>query len=183
LGRSGLIVSLLSIGLSTLAFRIEGWRYSLRELRGARRRSEAALLSINLVMWGMLVLRFGCRAAGLMVGSQVLSSVYLTAIVAANHRGMPCYPAAAELSFVQRQVLTSRNLTCNPIWDLLYGGLNSQIEHHLFPAMPRPHLARARQIIEPFCASHGLPYTEVSPLSAYRQVVRAELRGELGRNV
>ena len=30
-----------------------------------------------------------------------------------------------------------------PVLDFMMGGLNYQIEHHLFPSMPRPHLRRA----------------------------------------
>ena len=42
------------------------------------------------------------------------------------------------------------------------GGLNYQIEHHLFPSMPRPHLAAARRLVREHCRSHDVPYTETS---------------------
>jgi fatty acid desaturase len=51
------------------------------------------------------------------------------------------------------------------------GGLNYQIEHHLFPNMPRPNLRRARPIIRQCCEDNGLPYSETSLLGSYRQVL------------
>jgi fatty acid desaturase len=50
------------------------------------------------------------------------------------------------------------------------GGLNYQIEHHLFPNMPRANLRRAQVIVRAFCGARGLPYEELSVLGAYRQV-------------
>jgi fatty acid desaturase len=44
----------------------------------------------------------------------------------------------------------------------LMGGLNMQIEHHLFPVLPRGRLGLARQHVREFCRSVGLPYAEVS---------------------
>jgi fatty acid desaturase len=88
---------------------------------------------------------------------------------------MPVWTRGRPLSFLERQVLSSRNVTAHPVWDFLYGGLNYQIEHHLFPTMPRANLGRARALVRPFCARHGLGYEELDPLSAYWAVV-TELR-------
>jgi fatty acid desaturase len=63
--------------------------------------------------------------------------------------------------------------------DFFYGGLNYQIEHHLFPTMPRSKLGQARAIVRPFCIAHGLAYEEVSVVTSYRRVY-AEL-ARLGR--
>src|SRR4029077_20586599 len=79
--------------------------------------------------------------------SQVLASLYLAAIIAPNHKGMPVWAHGARLSFLERQVLSSRNITSHPVWDFLFGGLNYQIEHHLFPTMPRVNFRRARAIV------------------------------------
>jgi fatty acid desaturase len=51
------------------------------------------------------------------------------------------------------------------------GGLNYQIEHHLFPSMPRPHLRTARMLVRDHCRSCDIPYVEASLLSSYRTVI------------
>ena len=54
------------------------------------------------------------------------------------------------MSFLERQVLSSRNVLPHPVTDFVFGGLNYQIEHHLFPTMPRVHFRRARTIVKRF---------------------------------
>ena len=97
---------------------------------------------------------------------------YLGCSFAPNHTGMPVVPAGARLDFMQRQVQASRNIRGGRMATFLMGGLNYQIEHHLFPSMPRPNLRRARAVVRPFCAAQEVPYTEVGPLAAYGIVVR-----------
>ena len=76
------------------------------------------------------------------------------------------------MSFAQRQVITARNITGGPFTNLVLGGLNYQIEHHLFPTMPRPNLARAQSIIRAFCIESGFGYREASLVGSYRQTFR-----------
>jgi fatty acid desaturase len=52
------------------------------------------------------------------------------------------------------------------------GGLNYQIEHHLFPTMPRPNLRRAQPLVQGFCSQHGLPYVEAGLFGSYAEAVR-----------
>jgi fatty acid desaturase len=54
----------------------------------------------------------------------------------------------------------------------LSSGLNYQIEHHLFPSMPRPNLRHAQAPVQAFCAKHGIPYAPTSLLDSYAQVLR-----------
>jgi fatty acid desaturase len=53
----------------------------------------------------------------------------------------------------------------------MFGGLNYQVEHHLFPNMARPYLARARVIVKAKCAELDVPYTETSLGRSYKIVV------------
>jgi fatty acid desaturase len=68
-------------------------------------------------------------------------------------------------------VLTSRNVTGGAVIDALLGGLNYQIEHHLFPSMPRPAMRRARPIVRAYCVELGIPYIETSLFASYQQVL------------
>ena len=88
---------------------------------------------------------------------------------------VPTWRADRGLSFLERQVLSSRNVVPHPVTDFVFGGLNYQIEHHLFPTMPRVNFLQARAIVKPFCQAHGLAYHEMGAFASYRLVV-SELR-------
>src|ERR671912_590009 len=86
-----------------------------------------------------------------------LFCLYLGCSFAPNHKGMPTLTEADQLDFLRRQVLTSRNVRGSRFVDFLLGGLNYQIEHHLFPNMPRPNLRHAQPLVREFCRRHDLP--------------------------
>ncbi len=98
--------------------------------------------------------------------------VYMGASFAPNHKGMPILPRDAKVDFLRRQVLTSRNIRGGRAVDVFMGGLNYQIEHHLFPNMPRPHLRDAQKLAKAYCATHSIPYTETTLTQSYGIVVR-----------
>jgi fatty acid desaturase len=98
--------------------------------------------------------------------------IYMGAAFAPNHKGMPIIDADAKLDFFTKQVRTSRNISGGWWATWLMGGLNYQIEHHLFPSMPRPHLAQAREIVKDYCATLGVPYTETTLIKSYGIVIR-----------
>jgi len=96
---------------------------------------------------------------------------YFGMMFAPNHKGMDIRDGEEEtLDWLARQVLTSRNIKPSPVIDFLYGGLNYQIEHHLFPGMPQNHLGRARELTRQYCAERGMPYHEVGFWASYREV-------------
>jgi fatty acid desaturase len=74
--------------------------------------------------------------------------------------------------FLRKQVLTSRNVTGGLVVDAALGGLNYQIEHHLFPSMPTPNLRKAQPIVRDFCAEIGVPYEETGLLASYGEALR-----------
>lgn len=105
---------------------------------------------------------------------------YMGMSFAPNHKGMPLVPKTLKLDFLRRQVMMSRNIRGNRVLDFLMGGLNYQIEHHLFPSMPRPHLRRAAPMIAAYCRSHEIPYTQTGLWESYGIVLRYINRAGLG---
>jgi fatty acid desaturase len=85
---------------------------------------------------------------------------------------MPMIEEGTRLDFLRRQVLTSRNVRGGAFIDAFMGGLNYQIEHHLFPSMPTPALARAQVITERYCAELGVPYHQTGLLASHREALR-----------
>jgi fatty acid desaturase len=125
------------------------------------------------------------QAVCFLIVQQGLFGVYLGCSFAPNHKGMPIFAKEDKIDYLRRQVLTSRNIRGGRLTDLVLGGLNYQIEHHLFPSMPRPGLRRVQTLVRTYCAQHGIAYHETGILASYAQVLRhlhavgAPLRPEL----
>ena len=120
----------------------------------------------------LVVVLSPAQAVAFAVVHQGLFGLYLGCAFAPNHKGMPTLTEADELDFLRRQVLTSRNVAGSRPVDVVLGGLNYQIEHHLFPNMPRPNLRRAQPLVRAFCSQHGLAYTEASLFGSYAEAIR-----------
>jgi fatty acid desaturase len=149
---------------------------SVRSLTGGPRRyrrAEAVLLAVHLIGYvtAVLLVLSPLRALAFVAVQQGLFGLYMGCAFAPNHKGMPVLTAEDRLDFLRRQVLTSRNVRGTGA-DLLLGGLNYQIEHHLFPSMPRPNLRRARPLVRAYCAEQGIDYQETTVIDSYGQVLR-----------
>ncbi|XPP27767.1 MAG: fatty acid desaturase family protein [Leucobacter sp.] len=147
-----------------------------------RRWAEIGLLAVRLIGYPTLVffvLSPGIAFVFLAVQLGIFG-FYMGVSFAPNHKGMPIVPRDVNLDFLRRQVLMSRNIRGNRILDSVMGGLNYQIEHHLFPSMPRPHLRRAAPLIATYCRAHDVPYTQTGLLASYAIVVRYINRVGLG---
>jgi fatty acid desaturase len=132
---------------------------------------------------GLLVLRFGGYLTVLFlllpwgmalafVGVQMgVFGFYMGASFAPNHKGMPILEAGSRVDFLTRQVVTSRNIRGGFFMDMLMGGLNRQVEHHLFPDMARPELHRANAMVREACERNGIEFTETGLLQSYAIVV------------
>jgi fatty acid desaturase len=164
--------------LSLVAYgqRLESARYLLRE-RSRYRRWEAAALALNAVLYvGVPLSLLGPRSTLLFIAiHQACSGIYLGLVFAPNHKGMLVTDDETALDPLRAQVLTARNVRGNPVTDWLYGGLNYQIEHHLFPSMSRNRLRPAQRIVAAFCRERGIPYHETSVVRSYVEIM-ASLR-------
>lgn len=126
-----------------------------------------AAVYLTLGLWILTPLQAVC----FVVLQQAVQGVYFGLLFAPNHKGMEIRDGEEEsLDWLARQVLTSRNIRPSLLMDFLYGGLNYQVEHHLFPAMPQKSLPRARELTRAYCAERGLRYHEVGFFRSYREV-------------
>ncbi|MFD7091912.1 fatty acid desaturase family protein [Streptomyces sp. NPDC059892] len=142
----------------------------------ARRRvTEGALLAAHVVAYVTLLLTTMSvgQAVVFAVINQMLLGLHLGMAFAPNHKGMemPDPENSEGWGHLRRQVLTSRNVRGGLLTDWFLGGLNYQIEHHLFPSMPRPHLRLAQPMVRAHCLALGLPYTETGLIESYRQAL------------
>jgi fatty acid desaturase len=142
---------------------------------GRRHRAwEAVLLAAHFAAYlsAVFFVLSPVKAVVFILVQQGLLGVYLGCSFAPNHKGMPILAASDKTDFLRRQVLTSRNVRGGWLTDFALGGLNYQIEHHLFPSMPRPNLRRAQALVAAFCADRDVPYARTSLLGSYAQVLR-----------
>ncbi|MFF7467992.1 fatty acid desaturase [Streptomyces sp. NPDC008092] len=158
---------------------LEGFNLHVSGVRALRspsmknRVQEGVLLLLHFAAYLsalFLVLSPG-KAVAFLAVHQCLFGVYLGCTFAPNHKGMPTFTGDERPDFLRRQVLTSRNVKGGRFTDVLLGGLNYQIEHHLFPSMPTPHLRRAQVIVREYCAEIGVPYHETGLLRSYREAL------------
>ena len=151
-----------------------GFVHLLRRQPVKARRTELALVAVRFVVfWAPVFILLPVGMAFAFLGVQLaVFGVYMGASFAPNHKGMPIIAGDAKLDFFSKQVRTSRNVSGGWWATWLLGGLNYQVEHHLFPSMPRPHLATARTVVREHCRTLDVPYTETSLWRSYRTVIR-----------
>ena len=111
------------------------------------------------------------HAVAFIVVHQMLFGLHMGFVFAPNHKGMPILDKDNEMDYLTKQVVTARNIKSNLVVDFMYGGLNLQIEHHLFPNMARNKLGAAQEIVRSFCLSRSTPYHETGVLGSQREIL------------
>jgi fatty acid desaturase len=138
------------------------------------RRTETVLLVVHVASYLALVITTlsWLQAILFVLVHKGLQGVYLGCSFAPGHKGMPVMTPEQARDPLSRQVLTSRNIRSGPVVDLLLGGLNFQIEHHLFPSMPRANLRLAQPVVRRFCEANGISYEETTLFHTYVLVLQ-----------
>ena len=150
-----------------------GLRHVIADRTAPHRRLEVALVSARLAAYVvvlLLLLPWGMAVAFFFVQMAVFG-LCLGGSFAPSHKGMPIVPRDVKLDFLRRQVMMSRNVRGGRLVETAMGGLNFQIEHHLFPSMPRPNLRLVQPIVRAYCDEQGLDYAEAGLFESYGIVV------------
>jgi phosphatidylserine synthase/fatty acid desaturase len=151
------------------------WAY--RHHRSAFPVELAAAVAGFLVQLVWFILCFGAWAPLAFAAHWFIGLVYLNAAFAGNHYDLESFDpdAAHQIPFDELQLRTTRNYRGGAVTRFVLGGLENQIEHHLFPNLPRHQLRRAAPLVRAYATSRGLPYHEATFFQAMRQVVRFHL--------
>ena len=157
--------------LTTLSFLILSVRFLL-EKKAKYPVAELLVMAVHYVLYfGLLLSQLSIWQAGVfMVINWAFFGLYTGSIAAPNHKGMPVLDKDSQLDFLRQQVLCSRNVKAGAFTDFWYGGLNYQIEHHLFPTMPRNRLRDAQRIVKAFCKECSISYHETGMLQSYQEI-------------
>jgi fatty acid desaturase len=172
---------------------LTGFDLLLDSFAGLGRKDKA--IKTRLLEFGLMAIRQAAPyvAMGLMFGwlwaialwvfQMMIFGFFMGAAFAPNHKGMPLVPKDAKLDFFSRQVLTSRNIRGSWLKDNLMGGLNYQVEHHLFPSMARPNLRKAHEIVGEYCRQNDIPLIEMNLIASYVVIIKYLSKVGLSNNV
>jgi len=96
--------------------------------------------------------------------SESIGGAGIALIVFMNHYSCDQMPKSEglEADFLTLQLHGTKNVNPGIFMDWFSGGLNYQIEHHLFPTMPRHNLSKSKPIVEVFCKKYDIPYRSYS---------------------
>jgi acyl-lipid Delta6-acetylenase / acyl-lipid (9-3)-desaturase len=93
-----------------------------------------------------------------LLATQMMCGFMLALVFGLGHNGMSVYDADALPDFLTMQVTTTRNVHPTPFTQWFMGGLEFQLEHHLFPYVPRHNMPAIAALVKPLCKKHGIPY-------------------------
>ncbi len=103
--------------------------------------------------------------------AQTSCGLFLATVFGLGHNGMAVYPADQRPDFWKLQVSTTRNVTSNFFVDWFCGGLHYQVEHHLFPMIPRHNLKKVHEMVEVFCKENNVTYHEAGIIDGNVEVL------------
>lgn len=155
------------------AFMIQSYSFVLkRKLYG-----EFTLMLLHWpIIWGTIfyVLPFS-SAITVFLTLNIALSVWLAFGFITNHLGCEVFSLeeSKKLSWMEMQMRGSRSLSGGSFVHWFYGGLNTQIEHHLFPKAPRFNLLKVQELTKEFARKHNINYFESTPIEAYFQINHA----------
>jgi fatty acid desaturase len=165
-GRVVLPTSLLFLGLR------DGW-YCFAHHRRRFVPELAGVLGGIALQAGTFAALFGAWGVPLFLLHTHLGMLYLNSAFAGNHYDLESFDREAGLAlpYAERQLRATRNYTPGWLSAFVFGGLEYQIEHHLFPSMPRHQLRHAAPLVRQFAQAQGLPYREDSFARSFARVL------------
>ena len=157
-----------------LSLRMDGFQYLLRgkNVKYLFAESACVVLHLSIYLGALFYLLPPLHAALFILVHQAVTGLYMASVFAPNHKGMLMVSQDTKIDFLRQQVLASRNIRSTPFTDFVYGGLNNQIEHHLFPTMPRNKLRRAQPLVFAFCKARGIPCHQTNILGSQKEILQ-----------
>jgi fatty acid desaturase len=140
------------------------------------RSPDVAMLWAHFVLYyvGLPLLLGPWQGLAFILVHRGLVGLQLGAVFAPNHKGMLVVGKDDKrLDFLRKQVLTARNVRSTPLIDFLYGGLNHQAAHHLFPNMPRNKLREATELTRRFCGEQSISYHVTGLRQSFREILQS----------
>jgi fatty acid desaturase len=134
---------------------------------------EVLILALNTLVPAYIIYSLGWGTGLLtVVAMYMLWAAWFGAVIMTNHLGLEMFPEDQykQFTWLELQNRTSRNVKGGKIIHWFYGGLNTQIEHHLYPRGIRFNLLKAAKITEEFCLKHKITYITATPWETYKEI-------------
>ncbi len=152
------------------AFIVQSYNFAIKR----KKYGELALMLMHWpIVWGPVFyfLPFSSAITVFLTLNFVLSP-WLAFGFITNHLGCEVFEKdeSESLTWMELQMRTSRSLRGGAFVHWFYGGLNTQIEHHLFPKAPRFNLLKIQTMTRDFAKKHNMKYFETTPIEAYVQI-------------
>jgi linoleoyl-CoA desaturase len=158
----------IALALNEFNIQRSGWVFLVKRLRDPKRRHRGHWLDLGVLIshwavWvvlpmlvfpplsvlGFYALRMALMGYAMFIG---FAPAHFPAEAAAAHG------QEKSADFLLRQTATTVNFRTGRFGALLCGGVEYQIEHHLFPSISPCHYRELSKIVESFCRQHGYPY-------------------------
>ena len=152
------------------AFIAQSYSFAIKN----KKYGELALMLLHWpIVWGTIFYILPLASAlTVFVTLYIVLSGWLAFGFITNHLGCEVFEKdeSESLTWMELQMRTSRSLTGGAFIHWFYGGLNTQIEHHLFPKAPRFNLLKIQDMTRDFAKLHDIKYFETTPIQAYVQI-------------
>lgn len=148
------------------------WVQSVSYVISKKYWGELALLAINLLAPIYIIYSLAWIGVVTVVGMYMLWAAWFGAVIITNHLGLEMFPKERykDFTWLELQNRTSRNIRGGWFIHWFYGGLNTQVEHHLYPKAARFYLLKAAKITEEFCLKHDITYITATPWETYKEI-------------
>ncbi|CAG7723650.1 unnamed protein product [Allacma fusca] len=110
--------------------------------------------------------------------SQFITGMLLAFAFSLNHNGMSIvdhtnFRISGDMDFSKIQVITGRDIRGGPFnfFHWFMGGLDMQIEHHLFPGLPRHNLKKIQDKVLSKCKQYGIDYHQTGFWEGLQELV------------
>lgn len=146
--------------LQSISFVLDPTLHNKPFLKSLNYEKFTLLLHWTLVLIVALLTPTWTAMLGFLFISESIGGAAIALIVFMNHYALDLHQPSngKEISYFEMQVGGTRNINPGPIMNWLSGGLNLQIEHHLFPTMPRNNLLKIRPLVQKFSEDNGFKY-------------------------
>ncbi len=152
------------------AFIIQSYNFAIKK----KKYGELGLMLLHWpIVWGTLFVLLPVASFWtVFITLYIVLSGWLAFGFITNHLGCEVFDKdeSESLTWMELQMRTSRSLKGGSFVHWFYGGLNTQIEHHLFPKAPRFNLLKIQAMTKNFAKLNAIEYFETTPVEAYIQI-------------